>query len=320
MGAKLTAEQRRAMLTSLAAKRKNASAAPSADPRAARPTTKTSQEGVDDIDETKEVTEEITEDEAKEAKRFARKLKRRAHKVAQEEHAEEIETIVEDEDEDVADDVADAVAEEAAEAIVNAVPEAAALPEEELAEIIEDAVENAVEAAVKRSAAKKKLARKARVASRKKADTADGEVSDDLVKDEPAHAEMPQKDTATEVAVSDDLEEKSIAPDGTTKENGEGVKPPASVEAAKSKFIAALDLVKTEKAAGILAPNAREAAVCDEYAGKYSVEAMKLATEKLRAIGSAQRVAGVSPARHIAANASTKKTASTGSADFGALY
>jgi hypothetical protein len=294
--AKLTEAQRRAMLTSLAKKRKHASAAPSAKSRIARPTAKTSQEDVD-IDETKEVTEtkDVTDEDGKEAKRFARKLKRRAYKVAQDEHAEEIEDIVEDEDDDVAEDVADAVSDEAVEAIVDAVPEAAQLPEEELMEIVEEAVEEAVEAAVKRSAAKKKLARKARIASRvKKAETADGEISDDL-------------------------KEKSIAPDDTTKENGEGVKPPASVEASREKFIAALDLVKVEKAAGVLAPEAREAAVVDSYVGKYSVEAMKVAAEKLRSAGSAQRVAGVSPARHIAAKSSKTKTASART-DIGALY
>ena len=173
---KLNAEQRRSMLASIAAKRKNASAMP----KSARPTAKTSQE---DYDETKEVTETETKDvtdDDKEAKRFARKLKRRAYKIAQDEHAEEIERIVDDEEEDVADDVADAVSDEAVQAIVDAIPEAAALPEEELAEIIEDAVEDAVEAAVKRSASKKKLARRARVASRgKKAETADGDISDD---------------------------------------------------------------------------------------------------------------------------------------------
>lgn len=294
--AKLTEAQCRAMLTSLAKKRKHASAAPSAKSRIARPTAKTSQEDVD-IDETKEVTEtkDVTDENGKEAKRFARKLKRRAYKVAQDEHAEEIEDIVEDEDDDVAEDVADAVSDEAVEAIVDAVPEAAQLPEEELMEIVEEAVEEAVEAAVKRSAAKKKLARKARIASRvKKAETADGEIPDDL-------------------------EEKSIAPDDTTKENGEGVKPPASVEASREKFIAALDLVKVEKAAGVLAPEAREAAVVDSYVGKYSVEAMKVAAEKLRSAGSAQRVAGVSPARHIAAKSSKTKTASART-DIGALY
>lgn len=319
--AKLTEAQRRAMLTSLAKKRKHASAAPSAKSRIARPTAKTSQEDVD-IDETKEVTEtkDVTDEDGKEAKRFARKLKRRAYKVAQDEHAEEIEDIVEDEDDAVAEDVADAVSDEAVEAIVDAVPEAAQLPEEELMEIVEDAVEEAVEAAVKRSAAKKKLARKARIASRaKKAETADGEISDDLVKDTAEAPALPQKDTATEVAVSDDLEEKSIAPDDTTKENGEGVKPPASVEASREKFIAALDLVKVEKAAGVLAPEAREAAVVDSYVGKYSVEAMKVAAEKLRSAGSAQRVAGVSPARHIAAKSSKTKTASART-DIGALY
>lgn len=288
---KLNAEQRRSMLASIAAKRKNASAMP----KSARPTAKTSQE---DYDETKEVTETETKDvtdDDKEAKRFARKLKRRAYKIAQDEHAEEIERIVDDEEEDVADDVADAVSDEAVQAIVDAIPEAAALPEEELAEIIEDAVEDAVEAAVKRSASKKKLARRARVASRgKKAETADGEISDDL-------------------------EEKSIAPDGTTKDNGEGVKPTASVEAAKATFCAALDLVKVEKAAGVLAPTVRDAAVCEEYANRYSVEAMKLATEKLRAVGSAQRVAGVAPARHVAAKTASKAVSATRT-ELGALY
>ena len=313
---KLNAEQRRSMLASIAAKRKNASAMP----KSARPTAKTSQE---DYDETKEVTETETKDvtdDDKEAKRFARKLKRRAYKIAQDEHAEEIERIVDDEEEDVADDVADAVSDEAVQAIVDAIPEAAALPEEELAEIIEDAVEDAVEAAVKRSASKKQLARRARVASRgKKAETADGEISDDLVKDTAEAPDLPQKDTATEVAVSDDLEEKSIAPDGTTKDNGEGVKPPASVEAAKATFCAALDLVKVEKAAGVLAPTVRDAAVCEEYANRYSVEAMKLATEKLRAVGSAQRVAGVAPARHVAAKTASKAVSATRT-ELGALY
>ena len=106
---KLNAEQRRSMLASIAAKRKNASAMP----KSARPTAKTSQE---DYDETKEVTETETKDvtdDDKEAKRFARKLKRRAYKIAQDEHAEEIERIVDDEEEDVADDIADAVSDEA---------------------------------------------------------------------------------------------------------------------------------------------------------------------------------------------------------------
>ena len=116
-----------------------------------------------------------------------------------------------------------------------------------------------------------------------------------------------------------DLEEKSIAPDGTTKDNGEGVKPPASVEAAKATFCAALDLVKVEKAAGVLAPTVRDAAVCEEYANRYSVEAMKLATEKLRAVGSAQRVAGVAPARHVAAKTASKAVSATRT-ELGALY
>ena len=144
-------------------------------------------------------------------------------------------------------------------------------------------------------------------------------VSDDLVKDTAEAPDLPQKDTATEVAVSDDLEEKSIAPDGTTKDNGEGVKPPASVEAAKATFCAALDLVKVEKAAGVLAPTVRDAAVCEEYANRYSVEAMKLATEKLRAVGSAQRVAGVAPARHVAAKTASKAVSATRT-ELGALY
>lgn len=311
--AKLNAEQRRAMLASLAAKRKTAGI----DPRTARPTKKTSQE---DYTETKEVTETETkdvDDDDKEAKRFARRLKRRACKIAQDEHSEEIETIVEDEEDEAADDVADSIADEAVEAIIEAIPEAAELPAEELAEVIEDAVEDAVMAAIRRSAAKKKLARRARVASRGK--TAAADISDDLVSDVAEAPALPQKDTATEVAVSDDLEEKSITPDGTTKDNGQGVKPPASVSAAKEQFIAALDLVKTEKAAGVLAPEAREAAVCESYASKYTVEAMKLATEKLRAVGSAQRVAGAAPSRHVVAN-SARKTASVSRSELGALY
>lgn len=317
-GAKLSAEQRKAMIMSYAQRHKKANTTPRK--RVARPTARTAQDDIETQDQSVDTTEtpDTSTDNAdaqenKEAKRLARKIKRRAFRVAQEEHSEDIEEIVQ-EDEDTSDrDVVEEVAEEATEAVVEALPEGEGIPFEEVEDLIEDAVKDAVEAVAKRKASKRKLASKAR----KMAETADGELSDDLVKDEPDSAPLPQKDTETEVAVSDDLTDESITPDGPTKDNGEGVKPPASVEAMREQFVAALDLVKTEKAAGILAPSVKEAAMCDEYMNKYTTKEMKIAANKIRSVGTAQKTAGISPAKH--ASIKHKKTASAGS-EIGSLY
>ena len=323
---KLTAEQRKKMLQSYVSSLKSRKANITPKTRIAK-TLKTSQEENQD-DTTNDVVEKPVDEPAdaptepapepkqdeKAAKRLARRIKIKAFKIAQEDHGEELDEIVDvdTEGKDV-DEVTEEVAEEATEAVMETIPEDVDVPQEQLEEVIEEAVEDTIEAVAKRKAAKRKLSRKA-----KRTKKAEESISDDLVKDTPDHGDLPQKDTATEVAVSDDLVEESITPDDTTKDNGEGVKPPSTVEAAQQKFVAALEMVKAEKAAGVIPATVREAAKCNEYMNKYSAKEMKLVAEKLRACGSAQKVAGIKPAKHMPVkHANVEKSTAP---NYGALF
>lgn len=278
--------------------------------------TKTSQ-GEEFIDELEELEEDGVE-ASKKAKRHARRVKRMASKIAQSEDFEEdIEKIVEPEPEGEADDVIEEVAQEAADVVVNAdIP--VDISDEELAEVVEDAVEDALEVVARRHKASRRASRKAKRASKV---AEEAPVSDDLEKDAPDEAAKPQEDTATEVAVSDDLVEESITPSETEMDNGEGVKAPASVEATvRDKFTAALELISLQRAHGVIASETRgDTALADSYARSHSVEAMKLASDNLRKVGSAKAVVGGGPTRHAAAKvARTAKTA-TATEDFAAL-
>ena len=130
--------------------------------------------------------------------------------------------------------------------------------------------------------ARRRAARKralARMRNRRNA-----EVSDDLTGPDGDSANFTEPQDGA--MPSDDL--------GTPDEGDGGTDqtPPASVNEAEDKVLAAYRLIDAQIAHGAVAPNISKAALASKYCKKYSLKEMRIATQQLAKVGKAPKNAG----------------------------
>ena len=173
----------------------------------------------------------------------------------------------------------------------------------------EPSEEEKKEAMRRRALARARRAASGRAYRRKRAQ----EISDDLTGPEGDSSHIEQLDNGGK-HVSDDL---------TDPDEGDGgieQVPPASVDEAEDKVLAAYNLIDKQVANKIIASNVHRASLARKYCRQHTLREMKFAAAQLDKIGSAKKTAGNVRVTRRGSGIQNKRTASRNGMDASILF